>query len=1129
VQSDHDHTEGQDILDLEMSRSLSERATPKLDGYLLNRKLGEGTFGEVWSATQESTGQEVAIKLFFCSVSDWSQNRGREMERLRGVSKHTNIVSLLDANFDVERPYIVMALMHASLGEKTSASPQEIERWFQQVAKALDFIHQRGLIHCDLKPANVLLDETGQARLADFGQSVAVGQDAGALGTLGYMSPEQALSPDSPLIGWDIYSLGATAYNLLTGQVPGMSSQDLQKLGEMKDSQVRLAEYSRRLSETEIRPIRESHREADPEFCRIVERCLVSQDRRTAQVAEILLDLERRKSREPLFCERPWTRTYLLKKFVQRHLLALVTIALILFGLVSVGIVKHRNQVQMRGILARQCRERGVSLAQAGLGQEGLLWTAQALSYTPRGLTARFEVQHFRPKLVGYFSHGSPVDSVGFTPDGDRVISVSDSALKVWELSGKLVHQQVAASESQTSMYTPYTLSPDRITELGESPLIVLSDGLYQLQEAESKSISPGELKLHDTGPGSVLFERAGRHLIWRDGLESEVPFQETPKQLALSANGEWIATTFTSPNRVVVMDTNRREIARHDFDARINFLKFSPDSRRLALACRDGSVRILSGPKWSLDVPQLGPFPWRVYAAYFHPTEPLLFTCHFNGMVKSWDLFTMGPGPFELQHDWLVYGLSFSDPDHLVATYSVDGTARVWDSRTGSPFTPFLQHRFPVRAASFGPKAQHLATACLDGSVRVFQLRDPKVEGWSRKLGQGLSVISASLTKNNDCLVALSEIRTDEPDKPGVGGRLVRLKVADQSEVWGFDTDTPLTDLAYNEKLDLVAASGRNGSVFLWRADNGELLQELVLPLPVSQIAISADGRRIAATAYKGRCFLLQVDDQEMSMLAELMHEGENRTRQSTHPVYAEFSPDSDLLATALGDNEVRLWKAESGEVQGIVKTNSPVRTLDISSSGELIAIAGDDGNTTICDRYGVVQGPSFKRGIGLWDVDFSPDDTLIVTAAGDSTCRVWDTSSRKQVLPALKHPGPVVRARFSPDGSFVLTGSKSGLARIWDARTGELVQVVMKADSPVYAIDFADDSSLVLAGAEDGRLAAMPLEFDHTLSPERVKQLARLATGLNLNFNPDGTAEVGIMTPSEWRTLHDEMLRSR
>ncbi|HEX4046915.1 MAG TPA: serine/threonine-protein kinase, partial [Elusimicrobiota bacterium] len=161
-------------------------AAPDIPGYVLVSPIGSGAFAQVWKAWQARTHKWVAVKVFTQkSGVNWLFLQ-REVERLIRLDKHPHVVSLLDADLDGELPYYVMDYMEGGSLEKfvdpkNAVPAARAALWLEELASALAYVHAKGLIHCDLKPANILLDEEGHVRLADFGQSRIVTDSSGAL------------------------------------------------------------------------------------------------------------------------------------------------------------------------------------------------------------------------------------------------------------------------------------------------------------------------------------------------------------------------------------------------------------------------------------------------------------------------------------------------------------------------------------------------------------------------------------------------------------------------------------------------------------------------------------------------------------------------------------------------------------------------------------------------------------------------------------------------------------------------------------------------------------------------------------------------------------------------------------
>ena len=211
-------TEFQNPEELRRARQLSLQSTRppgKAPGYEVQRCLGTGAYGEVWVATDRVTGRRVAIKFYLHRGGlDWTL-LSREVEKLVFLSADRYVVQLLDVGWHAEPPYYVMEYVENGslddlLNERGTLPPEEAVVLFREIAVGLTHAHGKGVLHCDLKPANILLDQDRRPRLADFGQSRLSHEQTPALGTLFYMAPEQADLNALPDARWDVYAFGAS-------------------------------------------------------------------------------------------------------------------------------------------------------------------------------------------------------------------------------------------------------------------------------------------------------------------------------------------------------------------------------------------------------------------------------------------------------------------------------------------------------------------------------------------------------------------------------------------------------------------------------------------------------------------------------------------------------------------------------------------------------------------------------------------------------------------------------------------------------------------------------------------------------------------------------------------------------
>jgi hypothetical protein len=342
----------------ERRRSSSLSEVPfRLSGYQMQYLIGSGSFGSVYAAVQERTGLQVAVKFLRREVVNWGYFR-QELQQLSRIAEHPGVVSLLDADLEHDPPYYVMPLLTVGSLAGQTPQPSQVVEWLRQMAEALRYMHGKGVLHCDLKPSNVLLDDQGLLRLVDFGQARTLGDEGNSFGTLGYMAPEQAGGDGQPDVRWDVYGLGATAYRLLTGQYPRFSQEDRSSLDE---SASRLRQYRELLHSRPLIGLRGLNPKIDEDLASIVESCLeVSPERRIPSMAALLEDLERRRYKEPLLCRRPWTTRYRVNRLLSRPVAALalaVTLALPLFVNTYLTVKAHQAVVEMALLPLREANQ----------------------------------------------------------------------------------------------------------------------------------------------------------------------------------------------------------------------------------------------------------------------------------------------------------------------------------------------------------------------------------------------------------------------------------------------------------------------------------------------------------------------------------------------------------------------------------------------------------------------------------------------------------------------------------------------------------------------------------------------------------------------------------------------------
>ena len=211
------------------------RSPEQLPGYDLLEPLGRGGMGVVYRARQHNPPREVALKKLRAGEQATPEERRRFVTEIDAAARvrHPSIVEIYDVSRPDEPPYFTMPLFPNTLRAELDQhrSPRDAATLIRTIARAVQHAHKRGVLHRDLKPDNILIDERGQPHVADFGLAKQVGDatlTAFGIGTPEYAAPEQLRNDrDAITTAVDQYSLGVMLYELLTGERPFRSNGDV--------------------------------------------------------------------------------------------------------------------------------------------------------------------------------------------------------------------------------------------------------------------------------------------------------------------------------------------------------------------------------------------------------------------------------------------------------------------------------------------------------------------------------------------------------------------------------------------------------------------------------------------------------------------------------------------------------------------------------------------------------------------------------------------------------------------------------------------------------------------------------------------------------------------------------------
>lgn len=212
--------------------------------YRLVKPLGSGSFGQVWLANDTELGIDVAIKIYIALDSKGLEEFKQEFKNSRNLN-HPNL--LRADHYDVEgnNPYLVMNYCPESLGNQLGGLDERgLWKMISEVSAGLSYLHEMNIIHRDIKPDNVLINEHGDYVISDFGLSKKMrstlrrasarstgGTAANSSGSLAYMAPEMFSASPEAVKESDVWAFAATIYEVATGELPFLGQGGVMELG----------------------------------------------------------------------------------------------------------------------------------------------------------------------------------------------------------------------------------------------------------------------------------------------------------------------------------------------------------------------------------------------------------------------------------------------------------------------------------------------------------------------------------------------------------------------------------------------------------------------------------------------------------------------------------------------------------------------------------------------------------------------------------------------------------------------------------------------------------------------------------------------------------------------------------
>jgi WD40 repeat protein/class 3 adenylate cyclase len=994
--------------------------------WVLEKKLGEGGFGEVWLGLNPTTKERRVFK--FCFHAERVRFLKRELTLFRllkgRVGDHPNIVRLHDVYLDhppfyVEMDYVEGNDLRAWSQEWGGAQQVPLEVRLEivaQTAEALQAAHDAGVIHRDVKPANILVQSRSSrdeaqspggpgglarsdseppevgcyevvAKLTDFGIGQVVSEEYLSGITRAGFTQTMMSDSSSSHTGTQLYM----APELLAGK-PGSTRSDIYSLGVVL-FQLLVGDFAQPVTTDWWKQI------SDPLLRDDLEHCFAGNPQeRFAGAGQLAKNLRALPERQAALVRQQNREAAARKRRVLASLGAGVTVILLL---VAAGLAyglrqSHLEAAKTRVQVVRLSVANGVRLQNQGDLPQAALWFAEALRLV-EGDADRERVHRLRcasvlqrsPKLLHILEHTGMVEYAEFSPDGRRVLTTG--------------------------------------------------------------GIGGG-------GPHS------GFAIIWEvaTGAPLTAPMEHDNRivHASFSPDGRRVVTaSFDYTGRVWDAETGRPITPPLKHSHFVYHAEFSPDGGRVVTACWDHYAKIFNaatGEPIGRPLEHYGGVDW----ASFSPDSRRVVTASIDKTARVWDA-TTGNRIFSLPHDGPVLSAMFSRDGRYLVTASMDGLARLWDASTGRLLEPRMEHDGRVLLASISADAQKVLTLTED-SVRVWNL----TTGTSVVLGPKPPEVTwmsprFPLFSPNGALVARAVENSGVQVFDAASGEPVTPPLLQNGTVY---------HAAFSPDSRRVVTAGKDGAARIW-----ELAADVNSPVSpdpsaiINRVSVSPDGQRIVLASGDNTAQLVKVADGTPIGTA---------LRHGKIVFQTRFSPDGHYVATASGDETARVWDAMSGQpVSPPLEHRGYQVMTDMAFSPDVtqLATASIGGNWSnpqvrVWDaRFGRVNVLLKISGL-VERICFSPDGRWLATAGWDRTARVWDTKTGLPITPPLRHGETVFDAAFSPDRRLLVTGSADGTAHVWDATTGEPAAVPFRHSRPVISTAFTVQGTRVMTMTQDG-----------------------------------------------------------